>query len=63
MTENAKTVCKEGEAYDASDLKVYAVLKNGVKKDVTDYVTIDDTALTADDDFRYCYIQVWYVQR
>ena len=51
MTENAKTVCKEGEAYDASDLKVYAVLKNGVKKDVTDYVTIDDTALTADDDF------------
>lgn len=51
VTENAKTVCKEGEAYDASDLKVYAVLKNGVKKDVTDYVTIDDTALTADDDF------------
>lgn len=27
VTENAKTVCKEGEAYDASDLKVYAVLK------------------------------------
>ncbi|WP_456032107.1 NPXTG-anchored protein [Ruminococcus sp.] len=51
VTENAKTVCKEGEAYDASDLKVYAVLKNGVKKDVTDYVTMDDTALTADDDF------------
>lgn len=51
VTENAKTVCKEGEAYDDSDLKVYAVLKNGVKKDVTDYVTIDDTALTADDDF------------
>ena len=51
VTENAKTVCKEGEAYDASDLKVCAVLKNGVKKDVTDYVTIDDTALTADDDF------------
>lgn len=51
VTENAKTVCKEGEAYDASDLKVYAVLKNGAKKDVTDYVTIDDTALTADDDF------------
>lgn len=51
VTENAKTVCKEDEAYDASDLKVYAVLKNGVKKDVTDYVTIDDTALTADDDF------------
>lgn len=51
VTENAKTVCKEGETYDASDLKVYAVLKNGVKKDVTDYVTIDDTALTADDDF------------
>ena len=50
-TENAKTVCKEGEAYDASELKVYAVLKNGVKKDVTDYVTIDDTALTTDDDF------------
>lgn len=51
VTENAKTVCKEGDAYDASDLKVYAVLKNGVKKDVTDYVTMDDTALTADDDF------------
>ena len=51
VTENAKTVCKEGEKYPADGIKVYAVLKNGVKKDVTDYVTIDDTALTADDDF------------
>lgn len=51
VVENAKTVCKEGEKYPADGIKVYAVLKNGVKKDVTDYVTIDDTALTADDDF------------
>lgn len=51
VTENAKTVCKEGEAYDASDLKVYAVLKNGVKKDVTKDVTIDDSKLEKDDDF------------
>ncbi len=51
VTENAKTVCKEGEAYDVSDLKVYAVLKNGVKKDVTKDVTIDDSKLEKDDDF------------
>lgn len=51
VVENAKTVCKEGEAYDVSDLKVYAVLKNGVKKDVTKDVTIDDSKLEKDDDF------------
>ncbi len=51
VAENTVTVCKEGEAYNAPDMKVYAVLKNGVEKDVTDYVTIDDTALTADDEF------------
>lgn len=51
VTENAKTVCKEGEKYPADGIKVYAVLKNGVKKDVTKDVTIDDSKLEKDDDF------------
>lgn len=51
VVENAKTVCKEGEKYPADGMKVYAVLKNGVKKDVTKDVTIDDSKLEKDDDF------------
>lgn len=51
VVENAKTVCKEGEKYPADGIKVYAVLKNGVKKDVTKDVTIDDSKLEKDDDF------------
>lgn len=51
VVENVKTVCKEGEKYPADGMKVYAVLKNGVKKDVTKDVTIDDSKLEKDDDF------------
>lgn len=44
-----KTVYKEGESFDKTGLKVVANLENGLKRDVTEYVRISDSALTLDD--------------
>lgn len=50
-TAEGKTLYKEGESFDLAGMKVYAELANGVKKDITDKVTFDDSALSLDDTF------------
>lgn len=36
-----------GEVFDASGMKVVAVLKNGLERDVTEYITFDETPIAA----------------
>ena len=57
----SKTTYTAGEKFDGTGMKVVAHFKNGVTKDVTEYVTWSGEALTtADTDFQILYPIVMY---
>lgn len=57
----SKTTYTAGEKFDGTGMKVIAHFKNGVTKDVTEYVTWSGEALTtADTDFQILYPIVMY---
>ena len=59
-----KTVYKVGESFDPAGMKVVANLANGLKRDVTDYITCYDSPLdTNSTDVQVCYNHVLYADK